>query len=70
MHIETFAINVLFFQLLVALAYANAENALVMHHDLLRIWKMLKAPFLPLKPTKTNHMSNKFWEIDMTKFEP
>lgn len=70
MRIETLAINVLFFQLLLALAYANAVNALVIHYDLLRIWKTLKAPFLPLKSTKTNHISNKFWEIDMTKFEP
>lgn len=70
MHIETHAINALFFQLLVALAYAHAVNAPLNHHDLLRIWKKFKAPFPPLKSTKTNHMSNKFWEIDMTKFEP
>ena len=70
MHIETHAIYILFFQLLVALAYAQAVNALVIHNDLLRIWKTLKAPFLQLKSTRTNHKSNNFWEIDMTKFEP
>jgi len=70
MHIQTLAIYILFFQLLVALSYTQSVNALVIHHDLLRIWKRLKTPFLQLKSTKTNHMSNKFWEIDMTKFEP
>jgi hypothetical protein len=73
MHIETAAINlrnILLFQLLVVIAFARAVNAPVIHQELLRIWKKLKTPFLPIKSTMTNHASNKFWEIDMTKFEP
>jgi hypothetical protein len=74
MHIETPEIinlrNILFFQLFAVLAFARAENAPVIHRELLRIWKTLKTPLLPIKSTRTNHSSNKFWEIDMTKFEP
>ncbi len=71
MHIEILTINlrnILLFQLLVVLAFAG--NAPVIHQELLRIWKTLKAPFLHIRSTRTNHKSNKFWEIDMTKFEP
>jgi hypothetical protein len=60
--------NILLFQLIVALAFA--DNAPVVHHELCRIWRRLQAPFLLIKSNKTNHPSNKFWEIDMTKFEP
>jgi hypothetical protein len=73
MHIETLAINlrnIVFFPLLAAIAFACAGNALIIHQELLRIWKTLRAPFLPIKSTMTNHASNKFREIDMTKFEP
>jgi hypothetical protein len=71
MYIETITTNIrniLLFQLMAALTIAG--NVPVIHRELLRIWKTLKAPFLPIKSTKTNHRSNKFWEIDMTKFEP
>jgi hypothetical protein len=71
MNTEILAINlrnILLFQLMVALAFA--ENAPVVHQALFRIWKRLRAPFLLIKSNKTNHASNKFWEIDMTKFEP
>jgi hypothetical protein len=60
--------NILLFQLIVALAFA--DNAPVVHHELFRIWKRLKAPFLLIKSNTTNNPSNKFWEIDMTKLEP
>jgi hypothetical protein len=60
--------NMLLFQLLLVLALIG--NTAVFHQELLRIWKTLKTPFLPLRSTRTNHKSNKFWEIDMTKFEP
>jgi hypothetical protein len=73
MHIETLAItlrNILLFQLLVVLAFACAGNTLVIHQELLRIWKTLRAPLLQIKSAMTNHASHKFWEIDMTKFEP
>jgi hypothetical protein len=49
---------------------AFSGNAPVIHQELLRIWKTLNTPFHPLRSAKTNHKSNKFWEIDMTKFEP
>jgi predicted LPLAT superfamily acyltransferase len=71
MHTEIFAINfrnMLLFQMLLVLTFVG--NTAVFHRELLRIWKMLKTPVLPIRSTKTNHRSNKFWEIDMTKFEP
>jgi len=71
MNNEIFAINLrnmLLFQLLLVLAFSGSTT--VLHQELHRIWKMLNTPFLPLRSTRTNHKSNKFWEIDMTKFEP
>jgi len=71
MNTEILAINlrnILLFQLIVAFAFAESSPAV--HHELFRIWKRLKVPLLLIKPNKTNHPSNKFWEIDMTKFEP
>jgi hypothetical protein len=72
MYIETITINlrnIFLFELLVALACAG--NSPIIHQELIKIWKSLKAPFLlNIKPTRTNHKSNKFWEIDMTKLEP
>jgi hypothetical protein len=71
MNTELIAINlrnILLLQLLVVLSIAL--NIPIIHRDLLRFWNTLKAPFLMIKSTKTNHPSNKFWEIDMTKFEP
>jgi len=60
--------NMLLIQLLLVLAFAG--NTAVVHKELLRIWKTLKVPFIAPRPNRTNHKSNKFWEIDMTKFEP
>jgi hypothetical protein len=71
MHIETLTItlrNILLLQLLTALTIAS--KAPLIHRELLRIWRWFKTPLLLLKSHKTNHRSHKFWEIDMTKFEP
>ena len=71
MHIEILAINlrnILLFQLLTVLIFTG--NLPVLHHGLLRIWKTLSARFITLTSAKTNNMSDKFWEIDMTRFEP
>ncbi len=74
MQIETPALiylrNILFFQLLAILAFSRAETAPIIHRELQKIWKTLNRPLLPIKSSRTNHSSNKFWEIDMTKFEP
>jgi len=47
-----------------------AVNSPRLQQELLRIWKTLNAPLLRKKPVKPNHKSGKFWEIDMTDFEP
>jgi hypothetical protein len=60
--------NILLIQLLMALTLAG--NSPRLQQELLRIWKTLKAPLLWKKPLKPNHKSGKFWEIDMTDFEP
>ena len=60
--------NILAFQVLAALALAGDTH--VVQQELHRIWKTLKTPLLPKNPADTNHGSKKFWEIDMTKFEP
>jgi hypothetical protein len=71
MHVDIMAVtlrNTLFFQLMAVLLLAG--NAPLVQQELLRIWKTLNTPLLPKRPGKTNHKSNKFWEIDMTDFEP
>jgi hypothetical protein len=61
--------NILLFQLVAVLALAG--NTPVVQQELLfKIWETLNTPLLPKRPARTNHKSNKFWEIDMTKFEP
>ena len=60
--------NILLVQLLMGLTLAG--NAPRLQQELLRIWKTLKAPLLSKKPIKPNHKSGKFWEIDMSDFEP
>lgn len=60
--------NILLIQLLMALTLAG--NSPRLQQELLRIWKTFKSPFLWKKPNKPNHKSGKFWEIDMTDFEP
>lgn len=71
MHIDLTAVslrNIMAFQLLAALAFAC--DSPVVQRELRKIWKTLNTPLLQKQPVKTNHVSNKFWEIDMTKFEP
>ena len=46
------------------------DHSLLVRQELLKIWKTLNTPLLPEKPSRTNHKSNSFWEIDMTDFEP
>jgi hypothetical protein len=59
--------NILFLQLLTLVMIPG--YALQLRQKLLRIWKSLNTPVLPKKPTgKTK--KERFWEIDMTKFEP
>lgn len=60
--------NTLVFTLMAAMLLAR--NVPVVQQELLRIWKTLNSPLLPKRSSGTNHKSNKFWEIDMTKFEP
>jgi len=45
-----------------------AVNMPQLQQELLKLWKNLKTPRLPKKPA--SQKSDKFWEIDMTKFEP
>lgn len=60
--------NLLLVQLLAILAHAG--HMPIGQQELHKIWKTLKTPLLPKRPAKTNHTSDRFWEIDMTKFEP
>lgn len=60
--------NLLLLQLLISLTLAG--NSPKLQQELLRIWKTLNAPLNWMKPAKPNHKSGKFWEIDMTDFEP
>jgi len=71
MHVDLITLNlrnILAFQLLIGLTLAG--NSPVVQQELLKIWKTLNTPLLQKKPTRTNHRSGKFWEIDMTNFEP
>jgi len=43
--------------------------ALQVRRELVKIWKTLKTPILPRK-TGSLKKGSKFWEIDLTKFEP
>jgi hypothetical protein len=42
--------------------------AVAVHQHLLRAWRSLHAPFLGKK--RPSRKGSRFWEIDMTKFEP
>ena len=71
MHVDIISVtlrNILFFQLMMVLVLAG--NAPLVQQELLKIWKTLNTPLFPKRSGGTNHKSNKFWEIDMTKFEP
>lgn len=58
--------NILLLQLMV-IALVPGHVALV-RQELLKIWKRINEPF-SFKKT-TDKKKNRFWEIDMTKFEP
>lgn len=60
--------NVFVLQMLLVLALAGNEP--VVQQELLKIWKRLNTPLLPKKHAETNHRSNRFWEIDLTRLEP
>jgi len=59
--------NILLLQLLALVVIPG--YSLQVHQKLLKIWKSLNTPALPKKPTD-KAKKEKFWEIDMTKFEP
>ncbi len=59
--------NVFFLSLFAAAVMT--ENMPLFQEEFQRIWKTLTTPIV-LKKKRTNHKSNSFWEIDMTKFEP
>ncbi len=59
--------NILLLQLL-TLAVVR-ESAFQLCQKLLKAWKSLRAPFLSRKPSSQGK-KGKFWEVDMTKFEP
>ena len=60
--------NILLVQFLMSLMLAG--NSPRLQQELLRIWKTLNSPLLRKRPAKPNHRSGKFWEMDMTDFEP
>jgi hypothetical protein len=59
--------NILFMHLMILATVP--ERTVRLHHELVKIWKTLKTPILP-KKTGPVKKGSKFWEIDMTKFEP
>jgi hypothetical protein len=59
--------NILLLQLLTLVVVPDSD--LQVHQKLLKIWKSLNTPILPKKPAD-KAKKEKFWEIDMTKFEP
>jgi hypothetical protein len=59
--------NILLLQFLTLIVVPG--YALQIHQKLLKIWKSLNTPMLPKKPTG-KAKKERFWEIDMTKFEP
>jgi hypothetical protein len=46
-----------------------SDRAVLVHHELRKIWKTLNTPVFPKKSAQANK-GKSFWEIDMTKFEP
>lgn len=59
--------NILLLQLLTFVV--APDYAFQVHQQLLKIWKSLNTPMLLKKPAGQKKRE-KFWEIDMTKFEP
>jgi hypothetical protein len=58
--------NILLLQLLTI--FVVPDFAFQVHQKLLKIWRSLDTPVLAKKPADKE--KKKFWEIDMTKFEP
>ena len=72
MHIDPVALclkNTLVFLLLTLVAVTHTGDCSLLR-QMLKIWKMLRTPLLLKEPAKTNHKSDKFLEIDLTKFKP
>jgi len=59
--------NILLLQLLTFVVVK--DSAFQMCHKLLKVWKSLKDLLLAWKPSGQGKRE-KFWEVDMTKFEP
>ncbi len=59
--------NILLLQLLTLVVAKDAVSQLCQR--LLKFWKSLKTPLLSRKPPH-QRKKEKFWEVDMTKFEP
>jgi len=59
--------NILFISL--AIALTDSVKPVLVHHDLLKLLNALKTR-LSLKKSAARKEHGKFWEIDMTKFEP
>ncbi len=59
--------NILLLQLL-TLAVVR-DSAFELYRKLLKVWKSVRIPRFSSKPT-CRGKKEKFWEIDMTKFEP
>jgi hypothetical protein len=68
-HLLAITLRNIFFFALFMIVVMN-PNAHLVQQELFRIWKTINTPLLPKKPAGTNHKSNRFWEIDMTKLEP
>ncbi len=67
--VSTLAMRNVLILSLIMLAVSSNNHFPALEREILKIWKTLNKPVFK-KPVKTNHCSNKFWEIDMTKFEP
>jgi hypothetical protein len=60
--------NILLFQMIVMTLYLG--KALSGGLEFLSVWRFLRKPFLPNTVKEAEKGKNRFWEIDMTKFEP
>jgi hypothetical protein len=58
--------NILLIQLVIVLMVP--DHAVLVRQELIRIWKSINAPLLRKKETRKK--GSRFWEIDMTAFEP
>lgn len=58
--------NILLVQFLIIIM--APDQAVYVQQEMIRIWRSINAPFLHGKETRKK--GSRFWEIDMTKFEP